>query len=947
MRKLVVTTVAAFFALAPWAAPSGATEIDAVRSLDGGGNNLQHPTWGQVGTQYRRIAAPNYADGVGQPVDGPNTRYISNRIFNDRAQNLFSENDVSQWGFAWGQFMDHVFGLRQEVGGENTPIGFDANDPLESFTNDFGALGFSRTPGAPGVSPRQQINTVSSYIDAWNVYGGTDERLEWLRTGPLDVNMSNNLSTLFLPGGYLPRVTARGDAPSAPTMARMGRLMGTPNRAVVAGDVRANENIALTALHTLFAREHNRIADALPDTLSEEQKFQIARRVVGAEEQYITYTEFLPALGVQLAPYRGYNPNVNANLANEFATVGYRAHSMIHGELEPSAPADRYTQAQLDAFEAQGIEVEHEDDEVVLVIPLNVAFGNPDLLRSVGLGPVLQGLGAESEYRNDEQIDNQLRSVLFQVPKPGVDPLECSDGPPLPDCFDGVVDLAAIDIERGRDHGMPYYNALRAAYGLPAKTSFSAITGEATSQFPADPMIDPTDPLDDPNILDFMELRDRAGYTLEPGTDAADATAVGSARRATIAARLRALYGDVNKVDAFVGMSAEPHVAGAEFGELQLAIWKKQFEALRDGDRFFYGSDPVLDTIKQLYGIDFRRTLGRIIEQNTDVDVEPNVFKTAVAPIVRINAGGSAVAQTIGLAGFSSDARFSGGGTWSITNPIAGTTDDGLYQNERWGQFSYSVPIEIGTYDVRFHFAEIWFGTAVAGDCVGKRIFGMDVLETAGVDIRNLDICKAVGPRRALVRTVSGVNVTDGSLDIRSVPGAADNPEVAAIEIVPTPEPPPSPLTTMRINTGGGLVNATIGAFAADTAFSGGSTFSVTYPINGTSDDALYQNERFGQFTYSVPVVNGTYDVRLHFAELWFGTTVAGDCVGKRVFGIDVLDTPGVDLDDLDICRLVGPRTALVQTVSGVNVTDGTLDIRSIPNVENPELVALEVVPAS
>ena len=65
-------------------------------------------------------------------------------------------------------------------------------------------------------------------------------------------------------------------------------------------------------------------------------------------------------------------------------------------------------------------------------------------------------------------------------------------------------------------------------------------------------------------------------------------------RRSTTAARLQALYGDVDELDSFVGMAAEQHVAGTEFGELQLAIWKKQFEALRDGDRFFYGTDPLL-----------------------------------------------------------------------------------------------------------------------------------------------------------------------------------------------------------------------------------------------------------------------------------------------------------------------------------------------------------------
>ena len=82
----------------------------------------------------------------------------------------------------------------------------------------------------------------------------------------------------------------------------------------------------------------------------------------------------------------------------------------------------------------------------------------------------------------------------------------------------------------------------------------------------------------------------------------------------------------MNKLDAFTGMVAEKHVAGSEFGELQRAMWKKQFEALRDGDRFFYGNDPVLREIEQRYGITYRKTLARVIELNAGVDVQPNVF---------------------------------------------------------------------------------------------------------------------------------------------------------------------------------------------------------------------------------------------------------------------------------------------------------------------------------
>ena len=98
--------------------------------------------------------------------------------------------------------------------------------------------------------------------------------------------------------------------------------------------------------------------------------------------------------------------------------------------------------------------------------------------------------------------------------------------------------------------------------------------------------------------------------------------------RAALAARLKAIYGDVDKVDAFVGMVSERHVYGTEFGELQLAMWRKQFDDFREGDRFFYLNDPVLRAIDRSYGISYRKTLSDLIRLNTGVTTQPNVFKT-------------------------------------------------------------------------------------------------------------------------------------------------------------------------------------------------------------------------------------------------------------------------------------------------------------------------------
>ncbi|MBO0869375.1 MAG: peroxidase family protein, partial [Micromonosporaceae bacterium] len=421
-----------------------------VESLNGLFNNPDDPQAGAAGDRYLRIGPAHYADGRSQPVSGPDPRYVSNRIFNDTNANVFSERGVTQWGNVWGQFLDHNIGLRNDNGTvANLP--FNASDPLESFTDTLGVIPFTRSAAAPGTgvtNTRQHINTETAFIDAEAIYGSTDSRLDWLRDGSLDGNPDNNAATLMLPGGYLPTAGARGNPATAPTMQVDGHLLGNPAGAVVAGDVRANEQAALTAVQTLFAREHNRIVAALPSSLSAEDKYQLARAVVIAEIQYITYTEFLPAMGVSLPAYQGYDEFLDPATSHEFATVGYRAHSFIHGEVETDTNVSRYSTATLNALSAEGVEVTVNGANVHLAVPDNVLFFNPNLVSQIQLGPIMTGITNESDYNNDEMIDNQLRSILFQVPVSG-NP-NCLDGPTMPACFNGVTDLGAIDLQRGR-----------------------------------------------------------------------------------------------------------------------------------------------------------------------------------------------------------------------------------------------------------------------------------------------------------------------------------------------------------------------------------------------------------------------------------------------------------------------------------------------------------------
>jgi N-acetylneuraminic acid mutarotase len=142
--------------------------------------------------------------------------------------------------------------------------------------------------------------------------------------------------------------------------------------------------------------------------------------------------------------------------------------------------------------------------------------------------------------------------------------------------------------------------------------------------------------------------------------------------------------------------------------------------------------------------------------------------------------------------------------------------------------------------------------------------------------------------------------------------------------------------TAIRINAGGGAFTDSQGrAWAADKNFTGGTTFSTTQPINGTAEDPLYQSERYGNFTYQIPVPNGSYEVVLHFAEIYFNAT------GQRVFDVSVEGS--LAIDNLDIWSQVGALTPLALTVPAT-VSDGSLTVQFTSVVNNAKLSAIEVL---
>jgi peroxidase len=521
------------------------------RSIDGTNNNLALPTQGAAETRQIRFGyQAQFPDGYGDVIitapQRANPRTISN-VIHAQSESVPNDRYLTDWAFQWGQWITHDLDLTRNgpqfnarysggVGDFRIPIE-DSNDPLGPNPIPFDRSEYDPATGTPDPFPgtthlnrREVINSVTSYIDASLVYGSDPVRAAALRTF-----QGGKLKTSA--GGQLLPLNTAG-LPNADPFHLGDRLF-------LAGDVRANEQANLTAVHTLFVREHNRLADRIHarfSDLTDEEIYQVARRLVGAEIQAITYEEYLPAvLGFDYAPdpaAAAYNPAVNATVTNSFAHAIFRfGHSEIN---EASLLVDKH-------------------GRTVGTLSIRDAFFNPNILQGAPtrLELMLKGLASQRSQEIDLLLVNGVRNNLF--------------GPPGA----GGLDLAALDIQRGRDHGLPNYNILRSAYGLERVTSFAEISS-------------------DPEIQ----------------------------------AKLQQLFGTVNNIDPFVGALAEDHLPGSSVGPLVKAVVGNQFARLRDGDRFFYKYDAFLqsDPVRSILDLD-TVTLAKVIRWNTDVTgLQENVF---------------------------------------------------------------------------------------------------------------------------------------------------------------------------------------------------------------------------------------------------------------------------------------------------------------------------------
>ncbi|KAF0307535.1 Peroxidase [Amphibalanus amphitrite] len=480
------------------APPSCGGNTDRFRTHDGTCNNQQRPRQGSAHTVYERffpsrVGESNTADSLD--------------VFRTIGLTLF------------GQFVDHDLTATPEFALENTsideagegggfsccnrdhsfpamslhplaciPIRVPADDPV------FGPQGVrcmsqvrSLVGGNEDCVPRPaaQQNQITHYLDGSNIYGSSDEESTRLR-----LRVGGRMRTLQ-PGNLLARDS--------------GRCSTHPDDCFISGDHRVGENIGLAYEHLVWTREHNRVAAALavrhPD-YDDERLYQEARRIVIGEYQHIVFNEWLPtilgygytqAAGLAPGSSPGYSPEARGVIANEFSTAAFRfAHSMVHDVFE---------------LESQAIALER-------------TFFNSSFLLQFGLvREVARSLTTQRPGWVDRAFSSALRERLFIRPgMPG-------------------LDLVALNINRGREHGLqPYITAVENCQGR--------------------------------TIASWEDLAD----LMEPET----------------IARLRGVYDSVEDVDLFIGVVSERRARNAAVGRTLQCLIGQQFIDLRDGDRFFY-----------------------------------------------------------------------------------------------------------------------------------------------------------------------------------------------------------------------------------------------------------------------------------------------------------------------------------------------------------------------
>ncbi|RWS10581.1 peroxidase-like protein [Dinothrombium tinctorium] len=305
------------------------------RNTDGTCNNLHYPFRGSTFSPFRRLLQPDYADGIREPRNGergkklPSAKQIDDALSKYQFNGGLNSNPIAQF---WGLLLSHdLMKIATTKLQNNNPI--TCCHPIVmkyrhiqcyEITDDISSkcIEYVRSAAASQwfFRQREQLNEQTAYLDASAIYGFYEDTMYQLRT------FRDGLLKDSLSKGYA-RITLK-----------LRYLTANVHLANV-GDDRANERSELIALHSLWIREHNRIAFKLKQInqhWKDERIFQETRRIVVAELQHITYNEYLPLLLSHEASnerfseklvnddyYYGYNPEIDVTISNVFASSAF------------------------------------------------------------------------------------------------------------------------------------------------------------------------------------------------------------------------------------------------------------------------------------------------------------------------------------------------------------------------------------------------------------------------------------------------------------------------------------------------------------------------------------------------------------------------------------------------------------------------------------------------
>nr|XP_050852111.1 uncharacterized protein LOC127064706 isoform X1 [Vespula vulgaris]XP_050852112.1 uncharacterized protein LOC127064706 isoform X1 [Vespula vulgaris] len=506
--------------------------IGKYRNYDGSCNRPKQ--WGSALMPFRRILPADYADRIDSPRRArsgnelPSAREVSLKVHKPSPS---SNPSFTVMLAVFGQFLDHditATAISQGVNGSSIsccppsighpecfPVPVGSGDPVYDITGKT-CMEFVRSAPAPQckIGPREQLNQVTAFIDGSAIYGSDSQTAHDLREfsgGRLRMQITPDNRTL-LPASLNPNDGCNREDE---------RLRG--RYCFLAGDPRANENLHLTTMHLIWARQHNKIADGLAKvnpTWSDEKIYQEARRIIGAQLQHITYEEFVPIiLGEQETNLRnlrpltsGYrewsenpdDPTNDPTIANSFAAAAFRfAHTLLPG-LMMMTDAQKGTSSYIELH--------------------RMLFNPYSLYSSDGISNSVISATRNVIQRTSIHVTSQLTRHLFEDPINNVS-VPCG------------LDLVSLNIQRGRDHGLPGYTKWREYCNLGKPESFS-------------------------DLIDHMD------------PEALDA--------------ISKLYESVYDIDLYTGALAEIPKTGGIVGPTFTCLIADQFVRLQKGDRYWY-----------------------------------------------------------------------------------------------------------------------------------------------------------------------------------------------------------------------------------------------------------------------------------------------------------------------------------------------------------------------